>query len=360
MVRVWIGGKDIETHFKRRRDADHYLRTIEGDKARGVALDPKGARRSFGDYAQSWIKHRPLRPLTRRDYLSIFKRHLLPAFGEQSLGKINPEAVRTWWEDLTVTAGPARASKGYRLLRAIFNTAIADGLLPSNPCRIPGAGQDKTPERPLITPSLAKSIAEAITPELRAFVLLASFCGPRVGEMLALRRRHMDLLRRVVSIEQQLQEVDRTVSPSGFIFGPPKTRAGSRRIAIPPPMVPDLETHLATYAAPGAEGLLFPGSTGQPLRRRGLYREWAVARKRAGSEGIHIHDLRHLAATLAAQAGATTKELMARLGHSTPRAALIYQHAAEHRDREIADRIAGFITEAPEESLAPVAEFPNG
>ena len=56
-------------------------------------------------------------------------------------------------------------------------------------------------------------------------------------------------------------------------------------------------------------------------------------------EQIHLHDLRHLAGTLAAPTGASTKELMHRLGHASPRAALRYRHATAERDEAIADGI---------------------
>ena len=56
------------------------------------------------------------------------------------------------------------------------------------------------------------------------------------------------------------------------------------------------------------------------------------------------HDLRHTGATLAAVAGATLKETMARIGHSTPNAALLYQHASETRGREIADKLSELAT----------------
>ena len=59
--------------------------------------------------------------------------------------------------------------------------------------------------------------------------------------------------------------------------------------------------------------------------------------------GVHFHDLRHLAATLAATTGATTKELMARMGHSSPRAALIYQHAVADRDQAIAEALSALV-----------------
>jgi integrase len=55
-----------------------------------------------------------------------------------------------------------------------------------------------------------------------------------------------------------------------------------------------------------------------------------------GLAGFHFHDLRHTGNTLAASAGASTREFMHRMGHATLRAALIYQHATSERDREIA------------------------
>jgi integrase len=65
-------------------------------------------------------------------------------------------------------------------------------------------------------------------------------------------------------------------------------------------------------------------------------RHWYKARKAAGRDDLRWHDLRHSGAVLAAATGASLAELMARLGHSTPQAAMRYQHAAQGRDREIA------------------------
>ena len=62
--------------------------------------------------------------------------------------------------------------------------------------------------------------------------------------------------------------------------------------------------------------------------------------KKAGASaptGLHLHDLRHTGNNLAAASGASTRELMHRMGHSSMRAALIYQHATSERDREIAE-----------------------
>src|SRR5665811_83774 len=68
------------------------------------------------------------------------------------------------------------------------------------------------------------------------------------------------------------------------------------------------------------------------------------ARNAAGREDLRWHDLRHTGAVLAAQTGATLAELMGRLGHSTPAAAMRYQHAARDRDTEIAKALSAMVS----------------
>ena len=70
---------------------------------------------------------------------------------------------------------------------------------------------------------------------------------------------------------------------------------------------------------------------------------FAEAKKAAGRDDLKWHDLRHTGATFAAQVGATTAELQARLGHSTSVAAQLYQHAAKDRDRQIAERLSRLV-----------------
>ncbi len=73
---------------------------------------------------------------------------------------------------------------------------------------------------------------------------------------------------------------------------------------------------------------------------------WDRARCAVGMDGFDFHDLRHTGNTLAAGTGASTKELMARMGHASARAALTYQHASEERDVVIADRLSEMTKEA--------------
>jgi len=128
----------------------------------------------------------------------------------------------------------------------------------------------------------------------------------------------------------------------GFVVGTPKTDAGIRDVAIPPHLVPMVKTHLSQHTGPGRDALLFPaaGDENQHMAPATLYKVYYPARKAAGREDLGWHDLRHTGAVLAAQTGATLAELMGRLGHSTPGAAMRYQHAAADRDAEIARRLS--------------------
>ena len=60
--------------------------------------------------------------------------------------------VRRWRKKLLdLGVSEVTAAKAYRLLRAIFHTALDDGLIRRNPCRIKGAGRENSPERPVLT-----------------------------------------------------------------------------------------------------------------------------------------------------------------------------------------------------------------
>ena len=105
--------------------------------------------------------------------------------------------------------------------------------------------------------------------------------------------------------------------------------------------MPLVREHLGRSIAGGKDGLLFPAADGVGhLATSTLYTSFYKARAVAGRPDLRWHDLRHSGAVLAASTGATLAELMNRLGHSTPSAALRYQHAAQGRDRAIADALS--------------------
>ncbi|MCZ7535714.1 MAG: site-specific integrase [Acidimicrobiia bacterium] len=206
-----------------------------------------------------------------------------------------------------------------------------------------GAGVERADERQIPTVAQVRLLADAIDSRLRCLVLLAAFVGLRKGELLGLRRRDVDLEHCTITVAQQRQ-VDRR---GHSLVGAPKTDAGRRTVALPATLVDDLALHLDKYAQRGDDGYVFTGQKGGPLAPHVLQRAWAKARTEVGVPDLHLHDLRHLAGTLAASTGAGTKELMYRLGHASQQAALRYQHATGERDRAIADALDSLIDPGP-------------
>jgi len=178
-------------------------------------------------------------------------------------------------------------------------------------------------------------IAAAIQPRYRLLVFLATFAQLRFGELVALRRGAID----VDAMELHVRIATAEMTDGTLLDDTPKSAAGKRPISLPHSLRPVIENHLATYAQAGPHGRLFIGPAGGIPRRRNFNRVWHRALTKAGippTMDLHLHDLRHTGSTWSAQTGATLKELMARIGHSSTRAAMIYQHATRERDQAIA------------------------
>lgn len=113
------------------------------------------------------MRGRPLAVRTRESYRHSLDRWVLPTLGGLALDRITPAAVRSWHSDLIRQTGPTATRQAYAVLGAILSTAVADDALHRNPCRITGAGQPRTQERPLLTVDEVLDLAEAIGPHLR-------------------------------------------------------------------------------------------------------------------------------------------------------------------------------------------------
>lgn len=218
--------------------------------------------------------------------------------GGIELGKLTVSAVRAWHAALLVEL-PAVAPKAYQVLRTTLNTAVADGLLVVNPCKIKGAGQAHHEERPVASVAEVGDLADAVDPRWRAMVLLAYWCGLRLGELRALRRKDLDLLHRWVQVREQVADVG-----GRLLTGPPKTDAGRRRVAIPPHIQDALAHHLEIFVGPEPDAYVFTGHHGAaPLPSATWRRAWDEARRTTGLLHLHLHDLRHAGNTLAAATG---------------------------------------------------------
>jgi integrase len=299
---------------------------------------------TLADYSSVWLVSRrtrdgePLKPRTLDLYHGLLERQILPELGAKQVAFIAADDVDAWYASLLPYA-PTRRAHSYALLSSIMRSASSGRhpLIAESPCQIEHATHVPRRFEPKpATPEQIAVIVENMPDKYRALILIAAWCGLRWGEVSELRRRDLDLKAMTVRVERAVvwRKGQTTV-------GTPKSRAGVRTIALPPNLRPALQRHLAVHAMPGEDGLLFPNAsqTGH-LHVNTLCKTFHRARRVAGRPDLRVHDLRHSAATMAAQAGATLAELMARMGHSTTKAALVYQHVAEGRDRIIAERMA--------------------
>lgn len=249
-------------------------------------------------------------------------------------GSPDPAATTTSADD-DPHAGRTAAAQTYRLLRTICAQAVRDGLIATNPVQVKGAATAPHPERIPLSPAEVTRLAESITPRYRAAVLTAAWSGLRPGELFALQRSDIDTTAATITVRRTLVEV--TGKPP--TYGPPKTNAGKRTVALPASIAAALAEHLAKHTGPQDTALVFTTPTGLPVTATRRAKALKPARATINRPDITWHHLRHTGATLAATAGATQAELQRRIGHSSPRAAALYQHANHTRDTWLAQQL---------------------
>ena len=402
--------------YERKGDADKALVLIEAQLASGDWTDPDRGKVKLGEYASAWITERPgLRPRTMDLYRWLLRKHIEPHLGGAPIGRLSTQMIREWRATLLANGvSVSVAAKAYRLLRAILMTAVEDDkILPRNPCRIRGAGTEDAGERPVLTVAQVFELGEQVgrrpvgnirkiptgyrlrfcrhgemrtSPELYAtraeaeralwtmagdgradsihdrrfyaLVLLATFASLRWGEATALRRCDLDLNARTVRVRAAYVER----STGEMLIGPPKSKAGRRVVGVPDAIIPTLRDHLSVYVKDEPGALVFHGVKGGPLRRGNFNKmsAWPHAVGSIGMTGLHFHDLRHTGNQFAAHSGAALRDLMARMGHDSERAAMIYQHEARGADQLITSAIDAHVQdeqckdgEGPAGALAP-------
>ncbi len=352
-------GKERSRRFPTRREAQAFLERTGADQQRGEWRDPQGAKVLMADWVDAWWATTVnLRPSSRARDEAYIRNHVLPAFGELTLGAITQLDVRAWVAELAAAGrAPATVQKAYQTLSKILRGAVDAGLIAQSPCRRVALPRVEREEMRFLTPEEVSGLAEAIEPRYRAMVLFDAYCGLRLGELAGLRRSRIDLLRRQVHVAEIAVEVK-----GQLIFGPPKTRAGQRKVPLPRFVADELAVHLATYGSADPGSLVFVGADGGALRANGWRaRHWRPAIRKAGLEPLRPHDLRHTAVSLWVGAGASPKQIASWAGHTSVAVVLDrYGHLFPGHEEAVLDRLDGFGSPSVTVTTAPNALTPRG
>jgi integrase len=330
-------GKHRSKNFRLKRDADRFARNTQTDIERGEWVDPKLGLVALSEVLESWQRGKlNRRPSTKARDESVIRKHIVPAFGDRPLASIQPADVRSWVARLKAAGySSATIRKAAQLLSACLEAAVDDGLIVRNPARRIDLPKVERREMRFLSPDEITQVADAVPDRYRVLVLTAGFTGARWGELAGLKVERLDMLRRTMTIDQQLVEVKGKVSLADV-----KTSSARRQVTLPRFLVTELANHMATYPATNGH-LVFTASNGHPLRRTNFRRNvWLPGVAASVGHPCRFHDLRHSHAAMLIAQNEHPKVMQNRLGHSSIRVTLdTYGHLFPGMDEAVADRL---------------------
>jgi integrase len=334
-------GRQRSKAFARKADADRFLTEIEHSKIAGSYLDPDAGRVTLRSRVPLWLEGLTCDSTTRHHIAGRVNRHVLPRLGDKRLDVLarSPSAVQAWVAGLPV--GASYAQQILADLASILDAAVADGLIPRNPCRTAVVKAPRVVARKLVpwTREQVATVREGLPGRYRAMVDCGAALGLRQGEIFGLALGDVDWLKRRVHVRQQVK-LELAVRP---VFAPPK---GGKDRLVPLPsqaalaLGAHIEQHppreitlpwLTTGGKPRTLPLLFTGIKGGPVSRDRFNRDlWRPARRQAGipdGKDAGMHQLRHHYASVLLAGGIDIRKLADYLGHHDPGFTLrVYAH----------------------------------
>jgi integrase len=298
-------------------DARLLKSSLTADVARGEYREQSRVR--FDEYAAEWVRTfqgrtaRGIRPLTLRDYARDLEAHVIPGLGRLRVAEITHRDIKRLVADLTEAGyAPSTIRNVIAPTRALFATAMEDGLVRVNPCtgiRISGRTAPGDHARSLTEDELAGMIAAA-DPEWRLLVRFLAETGLRIGELIALLWSDVDLEARRVRVKRRMLE--------GTI-DLPKSHYGIRTVPLARQMAADLAEYRAMSLYPADGDLAFPTRRGTHIHPSNLsHRVIKPAAVSAGVPWASAHTLRHTCASRLFKAGWNAKQVQMMLGHHSP------------------------------------------
>lgn len=313
-------GKQRQRAARTLAEAKRLRSELAADVSRGEYRPD--TRVTFTAYADQWIdgySGRTGRGL-RAETLSEYRRDLGPAkkhFGRTKLSAVTPADVKAYARGLAADGlKPATVRRKLAPVKALFATAVEDGVIRSSPTTGVRIGSpvadDPTAEetvRALTVEQLAKLLGEVPDGWQRLLASTLAQTGLRISEGLGLRWRDVDATGRRLLVRQRVRDGE---------VGAPKSGRSKREVPIAPALAKALAAHRLSSTWSSDDDYAFAGTQGGPLQSRDLYRWFKPAAKAAGVEWAAFHALRHTAASRWLQSGVTIAQVARLLGHHDP------------------------------------------
>ncbi len=340
----------FRAYAETRREAAELLRRAQDDRDRGLPV--VSANQTVAQFLEQWLEEvvKPLRrPHTYRGYEVNVRVHIVPALGHHRLGKLSPQHVQAWINELRDSgASPRTVEYARATLRRALNQALRWGLIGRNAATLVEVPTAEAPERPAVTPEQARAILAAVAPH-RLGYLVTTVLGLalRQEEALGLRWEDVDLEKGFVQIAVALQRHE-----GEWQLLPLKTPKSRRRLPLPGFVVEALRAQRAMQEAENARlgprwpgwPLVFTSRAGTPLDGPNVTHQLQRILAANDLPRLRFHDLRHATGTLLAALGVDIRTIMAILGHSqVSTTAEIYLHVTDPMAEEAMRRLDGAI-----------------
>lgn len=300
----WQGRRRLKKKrgFLRQKDAKAFEEEFLRTKARSCDM-------AFGSMVEIYfddMKGR-LKANTLKNKRYLVDAKILPFFRELPLNEITPAHVRKWQSDLLAEGlAPTYIKTINNQISAIFNYAVRYYGLQVNPARLAGGvGKKNADEMNFWTVEQFTAVHEKVRKlPARTGLSVLFWTGLRIGELLALTPRDLDLDAGTLSVSKSFQSID-----GEEVITEPKTPKSRRVVPVPSKLAAELREYMAALYDVGPDDRLFP------FTKHYFRREMLKAAEAAGVERIRLHDLRHSHASLLIHLGCPVLLVSERLGH---------------------------------------------
>ena len=320
--------KSTKRGFATKREAEEWLRNF-------LITQKADFDMKFEDFWKMYCADMEtrLREHTMRTKKYIVELKILPYFGNKRVNDITAADIRQWQNELIKMGySPTYLKTINNQLSAIFNYAVRYYDLKSNPCAKAGSmGKSKAEEMDFWTGEEFRKFIDSVMNKRLSYMAFMTlyWTGMRLGELLALNPKDVDLKKRTISITKSYQRLGKK-----DVITPPKTPKSKRVITIPEFLAADIKDYMDSLYDLQEDDRLFP------ITKYYLEHEMQRGIKESGVKRIRVHDLRHSHASMLIELGFSPLEIAKRLGHEKVETTLnTYAHLYPNKQTKLAERL---------------------
>ena len=273
-----------------------------------------------------------LREHTMRTKKYIVELKILPYFGDKRVNAITAADIRQWQNELIKMGySPTYLKTINNQLSAIFNYAVRYYDLKSNPCAKAGSmGKSKAEEMDFWTVEEFRKFIDSVMNKRLSYMAFMTlyWTGMRLGELLALNLKDVDLEKRTISITKSYQRLGKK-----DVITPPKTPKSKRVITVPEFLAVDIKDYMDSLYDLQENDRLFP------ITKYYLEHEMQRGIKESGVKRIRVHDLRHSHISLLIDMGFSAVAIADRVGHESIDITYQYAHLFPSKQIEMAEKL---------------------